>query len=312
MTRVEDGPVLKPHRDAVTSLLVSADLESVVSVSQDGFLKVHTFSDGRQVRAVNPCSLALSSVCSLGGDEKTLVMGAWDDVIYVYSIDFGSVSVTLEGHDACVSGVAMPTETELVSASWDGTVKIWERKSKSSPQFNTVPVADFQEHDEAIKVLAVAPAVASSPSGAEGPLFATGGSDGSLIVWSLAERRPLAFHDDHPDEISALCFTPDGAWVVSASLDGSIRVAETEGGGIIFDVDVSEPVHTLACDGTSLLAGTESGSLRVWELAAGGTELSLGIEAGSSIRAMQVVGDEVVGVVLGLGDGSIVRYVCDD
>ncbi|KNC50605.1 FAN Factor [Thecamonas trahens ATCC 50062] len=138
---VEDtawGPIAA-HKGAVTGLVVSDDGARITSVSLDGYLRVYAMPENRQVRAVAPSSLALSSVTALDASGDTFVVGGWDNAVYAYSIEYGSISAKLESHDAAVSGVVMVDELTLVSTSWDSTVKVWERKSTRNASSHLCP-----------------------------------------------------------------------------------------------------------------------------------------------------------------------------
>jgi hypothetical protein len=66
--------------------------------------------------------LALSS-CALSSDGKSIIIGSWDNHVYVYSIEYGRVLDTLAGHDDAVSSLQLKGST-LVTCSWDSTLKV--------------------------------------------------------------------------------------------------------------------------------------------------------------------------------------------
>jgi len=254
--------------------------------------------ENRQVRAVAPSSLALSSVTALDASGDTFVVGGWDNAVYAYSIEYGSISAKLESHDAAVSGVVMVDELTLVSTSWDSTVKVWERKSTRNAKFSPVPVAEMQEHDEAVKVMAIAP---------DSSLFATASSDGAIVVWDAGTRRAVEYLPDHDGEVTALGFSDHSAWVVSGDDGGTARVTEARTGVVVFETDVSEPVRAVACDGKTLLcsAGTH---LQTWALGSG-AEQGAQLDLGADVTALAVVGGAAY---IGLDDGTIHRVVFNE
>ncbi len=67
-----------------------------------------------------------------------------------------------------------PKGTTLLSAAWDGTIKLWDITSGNER-------AGFRGHDEPITALALAP---------KGQQLATAGADKRLKVWTPASSSP--------------------------------------------------------------------------------------------------------------------------
>lgn len=66
------------HKEAVTAVAVAGNKQFVVSVGQDSLLKMYSISEKRQVRSVTLSSMALSS-CIIMPDDKSLIIGSWDN-----------------------------------------------------------------------------------------------------------------------------------------------------------------------------------------------------------------------------------------
>ncbi|KAI0217873.1 Protein FAN [Lamellibrachia satsuma] len=115
------------HKDVVTAVKWNTDGSSLLSVSKDTFLKIYSVEDERQLRSVSLSNMALSSLVTTA-DSKTVIMGCWDNSIYIYSLEFGHTLQTLDAHDDAVSALCLH-DNLLVSSSWDSTVKV--RTSKT-------------------------------------------------------------------------------------------------------------------------------------------------------------------------------------
>jgi WD40 repeat protein len=137
---------------AVTAVCLSADGDTLFSVSQDASLKIYSRSEKRQLRSVNVCELALSAL-ALSRDGRSVFVSSWDNNVYdsphphwhphdvparcscperpcgvawrryVYNVDYGRILDTLSGHDDAVSSLRLRDST-LVTASWDSTIKV--------------------------------------------------------------------------------------------------------------------------------------------------------------------------------------------
>ncbi|MFE0459551.1 WD40 repeat domain-containing protein [Kitasatospora sp. NPDC058965] len=107
--------------------------------------------------------------------------------------------------------------------------------------------------------------------------MAVGSDQGGLVVWDVdgGGVRELAGH--RGEAVQSLAWTPDGR-LCSGGSAGTVRVWSSESGALLSELSVGDPaepygraVRGLAVhpDGRQLAAGTHSGSVRLWDLAAG-------------------------------------------
>jgi WD40 repeat protein len=94
----------------------------VHSVAGDGTLKIYSLADSKQRRSTKISALSLSSCC-LSPDGRNLVVGSWDDHVYLYSVVSGRVVSSVGAHDDAVSCLAIAGESVL-SGSWDSTLHV--------------------------------------------------------------------------------------------------------------------------------------------------------------------------------------------
>lgn len=127
--------------------------------------------------------------------------------------------------------------------------------------------ADQVGHTGYVSTIAISP---------DGSLCASGGKDGSIILWDLTNNKHL-FNLPSGDEIFALTFSPNRYWLCAATAS-SIKIYDLEKQVLIEelkpDVTVSgsktkEPeVISLAwaADGQNLFAGYTDNLIRVWQV----------------------------------------------
>jgi WD40 repeat protein/transcriptional regulator with XRE-family HTH domain len=100
-----------------------------------------------------------------------------------------------------------------------------------------------------------------------GTRVASGGEDGSILIWDIRTGASLADWSGHTDAVEGLTFSPDGKWLITASSDATMKIWDASTGELLRDfpefTGVVESV-TFSPDG-KLFAFTD-GSIHVWRL----------------------------------------------
>ncbi|XP_059177042.1 protein FAN-like [Physella acuta] len=245
------------HKDAVTEVRMSPDGLSTFSVSQDSFLKMYSLEDQRQLRSVNMSAMALSS-CEVMEDNKTIVVGCWDNKVYFYSIEYGRVLDKLNGHDDAVSCVRWKSG-KLFTASWDSTVKVWEMDFANTPSGLPNPEYLGQlDHDEGVTSLDIDDNCV---------VMVTGTKDGHLSLWDLIHLYSLSSHAAHSGAVNACLLSPDKHRIYSCGADNLLKVLDVETMTELFAKDLK---HQICCmsrlDSTCILTGDAGGKLCLWDM----------------------------------------------
>ncbi|KAI4885132.1 hypothetical protein NFI96_020038 [Prochilodus magdalenae] len=155
-------------------------------------------------------------------DGRTLAAGCADRdafPIVVYEIPSGKVLASFNGHLSIVYDLCWTRDNRfLLSASSDGTVRVWNIESlqglaqKILPHPSFVYCAQYHPHNQNLVV--------------------TGGYDGLLRVWNLDVKdvngQLLQEFEGHKSFINALCFNTEGTRMFSADNAGMIIVWTTK------------------------------------------------------------------------------------
>jgi WD40 repeat protein/serine/threonine protein kinase len=168
-------------------------------------------------------------------------------------VDGGEVRI-LEGHSRTVASLAYRANGErIVSASWDGTVKVWDAPWHREPR--TLPAGGTP-----------ATGVAISPNGRR---VAASSSDGTVRVWDADTGKEL-----YPPlraragSVQGVAFSPDDMFLASAHNDGKVRVWDVDTGQLQKESPAHlHPVHglTFSPKGEFVAsAGGKGHTVKVW------------------------------------------------
>jgi WD40 repeat protein len=164
----------------------------------------------------------------------------------------------------------------IVSGSYDGTARVWDRT-----QARAVRVL---YHPAGVRSVACSPIVGGKR------WLLTGCTNGSLRLWDLnkeseqpvwdstksdAERASASPANPHHDGITAMAFSPDGKWFATGGEDNTMALWQTDGCKLLYTFDAEHGVEnphsgtitalnfTPQCQ---LVSASKDNTVRVWEL----------------------------------------------
>src|SRR5262249_21714966 len=164
--------------------------------------------------------------------------------------------LVLTGHTYGVSGVAFtPNGQVLASASWDGTVRLWEPiTGKFLRSLNGKP-----------------PGFAGVGISANGQFLAAANWDGTVTVWDLIANQERVVKGQ-ANRANAVAFSPDSQFLAWSSTDRTAIVWDLRNNTqkmVLSDHD--DDVKTVAynAQGTRLATGSDDRTVRIWDARTG-------------------------------------------
>mmetsp|Transcript_25015 Transcript_25015/g.41203 ORF Transcript_25015/g.41203 Transcript_25015/m.41203 type:complete len:317 (-) Transcript_25015:161-1111(-) len=254
---------LTGHAHFVQDVVVSSDGQFCLSGSWDGTLRLWDLNTGTTTRRfVGHTKDVLSVAFSV--DNRQIVSGSRDKTIKLWNT-LGECKYTIsdEGHTEWVSCVRFSPSTGnplIVSGGWDKLVKVWNLT-------NCKLKTSLSGHSGYINTVTVSP---------DGSLCASGGKDGTAMLWDLQEGKHL-YSLEANSIINALVFSPNRYWLCAAT-DNSIKIWDLESKSLVQDDLRPEEAATSgkkaqtpaaislawSADGSTLFAGYTDNIIRVW------------------------------------------------
>jgi WD40 repeat protein/DNA-binding SARP family transcriptional activator len=218
------------------------------------------------------------------------------------SATYGEELVTLSGHeDWVVMATWSPSEEHILTASTDGTAKVWDASASSATYGECL--LTLTGHADPVGTAVWSPT---------GELVVGADWGGTVLVWDVAAAldkglepsagataEPLFNLSGHSDAVVWAAWSPDGSRIVTASDDGTARV---------WDVSASSPTrgqelltlsgHTdrvewaaWSPDGSRVVTASYDDTVRVWDVWAA---LTAGASTGVEILTFASPGVELI------------------
>jgi len=251
---------LKGHSHYVQDVAISSDGQFALSGSWDGTLRLWDLNSGTTTRSFTDHSKDVLSV-AFSADNRQIVSGSRDKSIKLWNtLGQCKFTITDEGHKEWVSCVRFSPNLSaplIVSAGWDKMVKVW---NLTNCRLRTNLIG----HTGYVNTVTVSP---------DGSLCASGGKDGTAMLWDLNEGRHLSSLDAG-DIIHALVFSPIRYWLCAATAS-AIKIWDLESKVCVDElkpeIKQSKKAVPIQCislawsaDGTTLFAGYTDNVIRVW------------------------------------------------
>lgn len=238
------------HPAPVRSVSFSPDGRHLFTSGDDAVTRIWSVDGGQLVMMLDNPSGALTSVTPHSPGISEMISAVAPEVE-------NSVVKLLYGHKDWVRTTAFsPDGREIVTASADGTVRLWNAETGQS-------LKELQGHKGEVR---------SAQFSSDGQRIVTCGHDMTVRIWDHTKATELRVLRGHQGWIRWAAFSPDGSRVVSASKDKTARV---------WDVSTGEPLLTLrghknylrtaaySPDGTRIATGADDARIIIWDASTG-------------------------------------------
>jgi guanine nucleotide-binding protein subunit beta-2-like 1 protein len=299
---------LEGHRDWVTSITTSSELPNrLVSASRDKTIMIWDLSTqesgqpGKALKCLTGHSAPVSDI-ALSSDGAFCLSGSWDGSLRLWDLQKSACVRRFVGHKSDVFSVAFSADNrQIVSGSRDKTIKLWNalgeckytitedqhsewvscvRFSPSAKQ----PLIVSSGWDGLVKVWSLSTCkIRTNLKGHTGPLYtvtispdgslcASGGRDGTAMLWDLSDGKHL-YSLDASATINSLAFSPTNYWLCAVT-DTALQVWDLEHRLVIDEIPAPAGANkngipwctnvSWSADGRTLFAGSTDGKIYVY------------------------------------------------
>lgn len=239
----------------IAAVAFAPDGDTVVAVSQSG-LREFRWSNLERLRTIKATASNLHCL-AFSPNGRQLAVGGGNPsekgIVEVFSWPAGESVVTINGHTDSVRSVVWPDNSELLSASIDRRIKLWELDKKEGA------LLTYKGHSRSVDAICLLK---------DGKTLVSAGVDQSVRVWDVESGKLIRSSNQHIKPVHALALrhvAGELPMVASAAGDRTIRFWQPTIGRMVRYVRLdAEPLNIAWLrDGSRIVASCVDGRVRV-------------------------------------------------
>ncbi len=240
------------HPDAVRAAIVSVDGKRMFTAGADKIVRAWNLPDGQAPERQYSGHTAAVNAVALSADGMYLASAGDDETIRFWNQSNGQQTGLIGAHSGPVTSLAFHNSGQVLSASTDGTIKLWQQPGEN-------------------KLLAHPGQVTSAVLSPDGSRLLTGCSDKQVRLWNLSNgqiERPFS-----GPSLGVLCvaLNSTGTQAAAGSADKTVFVWNTADAKEIRKFTLPAAVNSVAFspDGKFLAGGLADNTIHLFDLAMG-------------------------------------------
>jgi len=214
---------LPGHGSRLTSLAFAPRNDQLLAGGGDGSLLLWDLATRSATKAFTGHERLAVHAVAFSADGKRAASAGADKQVIVWDVASGAVLHRLLGHTNTVTGVAFPGTDQVISAGWDGTLRIWTVPlTLPSPQ----GAKRVSENCRVLKVDAEISCLAATPDGRRAIAGGVRNRAGVVQVWDLEPGNVVCTFPGHQGSVLSVAVSADGRYALSGGADSTVRLWE--------------------------------------------------------------------------------------
>ena len=191
---------------------------------------------------------------AFSANGKTFAVGNADGRITTYDTKELKYKKIYKEHTLDVTSISFnPVNDHIISASKDGSAKIWDGVSNGS-------LFNLKSHTASVNGVVCSP---------DGKTIATASSDNTVKLWDAATGEMKSSFDAGSKEVTAITWSADGKYIATGGMGGSVAVWEMPAGTKALETNFKSQVNAIAFTGDVqyLAAAGADKKIIIWNIA---------------------------------------------
>lgn len=184
-----------------------------------------------------------AAVTALGFlNDRAIFSGSDDFTLRAWSLDEPEKPRVVGEHQAKITAIAISTQGQIATASWDATIGIW--LPDGSVKF-------LKGHQQGVNDVSFS---------ADGTRLYSASTDGTVRIWDVGTGEQKQQLVSHGFGINELILNEADGWLAYGAVDGGTRMVDPDTGDLIADFTLDRrPILAMAYDPTSGQLGVGDG-----------------------------------------------------
>jgi WD40 repeat protein len=241
--------ILQGHTERISSIVITPDSKWIITGSWDNSIRVWNLHTLKYVKTLIGHTMGVESVV-VTTDSKWIISGSFDRTIRIWDLESGECIKTLYGHCQPINSMVISADSKwlLSGTSTYNSIYMWNLYSK-----------------ELVKIINEYKITTT--------FIITPNTKWIIVtyynivkVFDIETGKCIKILQGHTMDINSLSITSNSKWIISGSLDESIRIWNLETGECVKILYSPVTSIVISTDSKWIVTGNWDGTMRIYDI----------------------------------------------